>query len=319
VKILRLRDRPADDVARELAAFEERFTYPLGPGRRFTISHGEDYPRFFRAMGEARCFVARRGSEVVGALGVAIRPLVMPDGTRRTVAYVGDLKVAATMRGTLVFLRLAQAAYRWARPKVTAAYGVVMEGTTASPAAYTGRVGIPSFLKVGRILVLRFPTAGAGGRGCGPGCRTVTAAEGEAYYLRLSAGRCAAVGGAPAERSEIAAEWMVDEDGAACGRLEDTRRAKRLSDGEGNEMVSAHLSCFAFASPAAGARVFHAARRGAGALGFPALFVAVDEREAPELERALGGVEKAVAPATIYGAGLDAEAGVAWNVNTAEI
>src|SRR5947209_14573153 len=152
-----LRDRPTPQLARALAEFERRFTYPLGPGRSFRISHGDDYPRFFRAMGPATCFIAQKEDRVIGALGVAIRPLLMPDGNQRAVAYIGDLKVDPDARGTAVFLRLALAAVAWARPQVDAAFGVVMDGTAASPATYSGRAGIPAFLAAGKISVIRFP------------------------------------------------------------------------------------------------------------------------------------------------------------------
>src|SRR5687767_4137791 len=117
--IHQLREKPGAEMSARLAGFERRFTYPLGPGRSFRISHGEDYPRFFRSMGLASCFVAEQGEEIVGAISVAIRPLLMPDGQARPSAYVGDLKVAAGLRGSLVFLKLAQAALAWARPQVS--------------------------------------------------------------------------------------------------------------------------------------------------------------------------------------------------------
>src|SRR5258707_1169046 len=106
-----LRDAPPPRLATALAEFEARFAYPLGPGRSFTISHGDDYPRFFRAMGPATCLIAEKEGRVLGAIGVAIRPLLMADGSERQVAYIGDLKVDPGVRGTLVFLRLAQAAH----------------------------------------------------------------------------------------------------------------------------------------------------------------------------------------------------------------
>ena len=37
-------------MAGALKRFERQFTYPLGSGRSFRISHGDDYVRFFRAM-----------------------------------------------------------------------------------------------------------------------------------------------------------------------------------------------------------------------------------------------------------------------------
>jgi hypothetical protein len=106
-------------------------------------------------------------------------------------------------------------------------------------------------------------------------------------------------------------------DASAIGTLEDTRKAKRLIGDDGIEMVSAHLSCFAFSTPAAGANMLRWACGKAKALGMPALFVSVPASQFPALNEALGPIEKVVAPATIYGAGL--EPGVDWIINTSEI
>src|SRR5438132_11275505 len=105
---------PEASLARLLEKFESQFTYPLGGERRFRISHGDDYPRFFRAIGEAACFVAERQGDVLGTMGVAVRPLLLPDGRTVRSAYLGDLKVAPAARGGPVLLRLAQAAQGWA-------------------------------------------------------------------------------------------------------------------------------------------------------------------------------------------------------------
>ncbi len=62
--------QPSATLAAQLASFEREFRYPLGSGRWFRISHGEDYTRFFRAIGEARCFVARRQQAIAGVVAV---------------------------------------------------------------------------------------------------------------------------------------------------------------------------------------------------------------------------------------------------------
>jgi len=116
---------------------------------------------------------------------------------------------------------------------------------------------------------------------------------------------------------EFTPAWLLDPAGAACGRLEDTRRAKRLFGNDGSELVSAHLSCFAFSEVAAGAALLWAAARRAAGLGYPALFVAVAEPDAEAMLARLGNVRLTVAPATVYGAGL--KAAIPWNINTAEI
>src|SRR5258706_2631104 len=150
MKIHQLSTLPSPSLARALEEFELPFTYPLGPGKFFRISHGEDYSLFFRSQGEASCFIAEHQGRVVGALGTVIRRLRMPDGTERSAAYFGDLKIAPEARGGTVLIRLARAADAWVRPRVQAAFGVVMGGTSLTPDAYTGRVGIPGFQDVGR-------------------------------------------------------------------------------------------------------------------------------------------------------------------------
>ncbi len=139
-----LRDVPPPELTRALAAFEAQFTYPLGPGRTFRISHGDDYPRFFRAQGDGACFVMEHDGQVTGVLGVAIRRLLSPDGREQVVAYIGDLKVDPAARKTLTYLRLAWAAYSWVGARTSAGYGVVMDGTAVTPDAYTGGFGIPA-------------------------------------------------------------------------------------------------------------------------------------------------------------------------------
>jgi hypothetical protein len=133
----------------------------------------------------------------------------------------------------------------------------------------------------------------------------------------LSRGRYASPGGTPSERSLTPTIWLMHPDGHACGRLEDTRRAKRLTDDAGAEMVSGHLAAFAFRTAEAGADLIRAALPRARAAGLPALFVAVAEADAAALGDALQPLAPVVAPATVFGVGLDI--GFPWNINSSEI
>lgn len=303
------------ELAETLAWFESQFTYPLGPGRFFRISHGDDYARFFRAIGEAACFVAERQGNVLGTLGAALRRLLLPDGQEYPAVYLGDLKITPAARSGRTMMRLVEAMHRWAGSRARAAFSVVMDGTPVTPQRYTGRLGIPLFQEIGKIAVLRLQT---GQRPTDPDlCGTTSAESGDACYRRLSASRYACPGGAPAERSETEPLWLMTADGRACGRLEDTLRAKRLIADNGEEMRSAHMSCFGYQDPRAGAQLLHVASRFAADRGFPALFVAVAAPEAEAFCLALSDVEVVVAPATVFGAGL--EPGPLWNINTAEI
>src|SRR3954452_21705321 len=96
MKVHAMSDSLSPALVQALAEFEAPFTYPLGPGKFFRITHGEDYTLFFRAMGEGVCFIAEHEGRVIGTLGTAIRRLRMPDGSERPAGYLGDLKIAAS-------------------------------------------------------------------------------------------------------------------------------------------------------------------------------------------------------------------------------
>jgi hypothetical protein len=303
---------------RELAAaledFEIRFSYPLGEHAKFRISHGEDYARFFRAIGESVVLVAERDGEVMGTLGGALRGLGAPDGREAQVLYIGDLKVLPGIEAGLTLLKLAGAMRAWAEKRVAAAFGVAMDGTRKTPERYTGRFGIPEFAPVGKIMVLRLAcdTEARGARS-----RSCTKEEGLSLYRSLSRGCYAAVGGAPQERSAIEPSWTMLKSRMACGMLEDTRKAKRLFTVGGGELVSAHLSYFAFEDPGSGADFLLEVVAEAATLGFPALFCAVPFERTEALVAALGSMRPSLAPATIYAAGI--AKGAAWHMNTSEI
>jgi hypothetical protein len=302
MKVHRVSGRPAPSLARALAEFEAPFTYPLGPGQSFSISHGEDYTSFFRAQGDAVCFIAEHQGRIAGTLGTAIRRLSMPDGAERMVAYLGDLKIAADARGGTVLVRLARAAEAWLRPQVDAAFGVVMGGTARTPEAYTSRAGIPGFKALGRLAVLRVSSL-ANDLEPVPKSYQISRDVGLACYRRLSRGRHACPTIDAPVRSRIDPVWLMHPDRSACGMLEDTRNSKRLIMSDGSELLSAHLSCFAFDSVPAGAGLIGVALRKARALGLPAVFVAVAERDAMGLGESMRGVETLAAPATVYGTG----------------
>ena len=301
---------PEPALAAALARFEELFTYPLGPGRSFRVAHGDDYPRFFRAIGDAACFVAERGGEVLGVLGLAVTR-VRAAGTERDAIYLGDLKVAPTARGGRVLTRMADAAGVWCGSRAGCGFGVVMDGTRVTPDRYTGRLGIPPFRAVAKIAVLRLPAGGTLGA-----TWEAETTRGMACFTRLAAGRVRTAGGDPAERSETPPVWLVTPDDSACGRLEDTRRAKRLIADDG-EMIAAHLSCIGYANHAALADLLRAACSVAAARGFPALFAAVAAEEADAVLARIDEPGIVVAPATVFASGF--EPGRRWSINTAEI
>ena len=113
---------PESDLTTALSQFEQQFHYPLGPERYFRISHGQDYPSFFRAIGEARCFVAERNGVVLGVVGAAIRTLLLPNKQRSTVVYFGDVKIDPKVRGGRTLLLLSKVVKEWVGVRANAAY-----------------------------------------------------------------------------------------------------------------------------------------------------------------------------------------------------
>lgn len=304
---------PTPELAHALNLFERDFTYPLGPSRSFRIEHGNDYARFFRAIGSATCFVATRPDGVVATIAVAIRKLLVPDGSERPVAYLADLKIAPRARDGIVLLRLIRAVQTWSQAHAEAAMCVVMDGTRVTPDSYTGRLGIPAFCEVGKVAVLRIPTCA---KHDAEQSFETAAGFAEECYRRLSVGRYATPSGLSTERSETVPAWLMQPSGDSCGLLEDTRKAKRLVADDGSELRSIHLSQFAYRTVPAGVELLHVALDRSARLGFPALFVSVSLSDADLFCEILGITDVAVAPATIYGVGLTAGC---WNVNTSEI
>jgi len=310
-------DRPPDGMlARALDRFEHRFSYPLGATQRFHVLHGADYSRFFRAIGKARCLVAEDGGEIVGSLAAVIRRIWLPDGTDAEVGYIGDLRVAPEARSGWTLLRLAEEAAGWVRLSAKTCFGVVMDGTAATPDRYTGRAGVPAFDAIARVLIARIPTSSAFGS-AGTRVARVESQAASRCFRDLSAGRYATPCANPAERSLSEPVWLSRLDGSACGCLEDTRRAKRLILEDGSEMLSAHLSCFAYRDAARGGALMRDALARARKLEFPALFVAVTATDAASLLSGLEDCGATLAPATVFGHELARD--VDWNVNTSEI
>lgn len=315
MSVRRLEQAPDAPTAAALARFEREFTYPLAEGRRFRISHGDDYPRFFRSFGRAACFIDDRGDGIGGVICAAVRRATLPDGSTRRVLYVGDVKVRREIRSGPTLLSLGTAAREWAVPQVDAALGVVMGGTKPTPDRYTGRFGIPRFDELGRVAIFRIPTAAAAGRA--HGATVVDAATGAAAFADLSASSFSFDQGDPSLRSEHPPCWLVDPRGGACGRLEDTRRAKRLFEDDGREMASAHLACLAFRDPAAAIELVRAACRLAHDRSVAALFLSVPAEHAGTIHAEFESLGTVMNSASVYGVGLPS--GGPWLISTSEI
>ena len=302
-------------TGRVLAEFEREFSYPMGPSERFRISHGENYLPFFRAIGEPVLLAMEEGGKILGGIARVRRHLELRRQTgavaESSVAhYLCDLKVTAAARGTTVLARLIGETKRGIEASDSrACYCVVMAGTGRLPTDYTGRLGVPRFEKVGEIVILRISPGGSFVKGC----RVISTKDFAAVRGWLARVGYTATGGESEYRSWMGQLPLVTPSGEACGMLEDTRRGKRLWLESGGEMVSAHLSGFAYATPEAGAELLASAVvRAQGPF-----FVALPLRQMEAMRPLLEGLEFTEAEATVYGH--DLEKGHDWWVDTAEI
>lgn len=315
MKLHRFTDEVPAPMGRALTQFEREFSYPLGPAERFRISHGEDYLPFFRAIGEPVVLAMEDAGRIVGGIARVRRRLELRHETGAVVGesvahYLCDLKVAAAARGTRVLARLIGETKRGIEASDSrACYCVVMAGTGRLPTDYTGRLGVPRFGKVGDIVILRISPGGTFVKRA----RVISMKDFAAVRGRLARVGYMATGGESEYRSWMSPLSLVTTEGDACGLLEDTRRGKRLFLESGGELVSAHLSGFAYAKPEAGADLLAAAVVRADV----PFFVALPRSQMEAMRPLLDGLHFTEAEACIYGHSL--ERGHDWWVDTAEI
>ena len=305
---------PTPTVANALREFENDFHYPLGHDGWFRVSHGSDYTRFFRAMGEARCFVAQREGKVAGVISVARPTLRGPGSETIEAAYLADLKIAATAGGRTL-LRLLRESVAWARrTPTTPGFSIVMDGTPRSPIAYTGRLGIPAYCELSQLMILRIPCLESSAPSS---AARMSLHDVQLRHRSLTVDRFAPIGGDCSQRSELQPIGLINSDGNGCGIIEDTRRCKLLYRDDGNEMISAHLSCFGYRTPEDAVQLLQAAIQQCWQVDMPALFVSVPRRESDAIVKLLGRDDIVQAPATVFGHGFPEDS--VWSVNTSEI
>ncbi|MCO8125134.1 hypothetical protein NHH03_25585 [Stieleria sp. TO1_6] len=321
--------RPPDPFAAALHEFESQFHYPLGSDASFRISHGDDYTRFFRAIGDARCFVASDAGMVHGVISVALCDLHQPGGEVVRGVYFCDLKIkpAGIGRGR-VLIKLFAAVKDWIGQQAQFGFGVVMDGTSQIPTDYTGRLGIERFAPLAQLSILRIPSDIRTQSISDPGSKTTRVAVDAVtrMHVDLMPDTYANQSGDPGLRSQIEPIGLQQENDrsgrvTACGILEDTRRAKRLLVEPAGEMISAHLSCFSYRNFRDGYDLIQAARTECFHQRIPALFVAVDESDREKFVERIADDRLVVAPAIVYGYAVpDHPIKVGrWSINTSEI
>ena len=305
-------------LANALISFDQQFTYPLDEGRRFTIAHDGNNWQFFHALGEAAYAIAESHDQVLGVLGASLRHVVQPDGVNIPLLYLGDLKIAAEARGGMILLRLARSIQTRFRERVRGAFSVVMAGTSITPTTYTGRMGIPAFLPVDTISILWLRTSKHDEANSSTSVIRLTGStEGLKCFDQLAAKQFRLPHSEPAMRSIMTPQWLLADDGSACGRIEDTLRAKRVTTNTAEDMRSAHLSCFSYRTLSDGLNVLNAALALAATSGYPLLFVAIAPADTAAMQAAVSHRIQSVSTATVFSTYQTLPGH--WNINTAEI
>jgi hypothetical protein len=314
--ILKVFDAPQLALAQSLTTFEQQFIYPLGSDETFRIVHGEDYSRFLRSMGDACVFVVESNGTVLGTLGVTIRNLRFPNGEVQKVAYCCDLKLSPEARKGRVLWRLLGSARSWINDQCDKVFCVVMDGTQATPNFYSGRVGLEKLGAIANVGIFRIP-CGEGRPNLKASVRVVSQCEGVHCFEELCRGRFAILQSNCVARSVMTSVWLALSDHSACGFLEDTRCAKCLFRADGEELVSVHLSCFAFRTLESGVSLIRQAVVLCAEQGIPALFISLAPDNVKSFLSVLKMPNVLEASATVYGYGFPS--GFPWNINTAEV
>ena len=317
--IHQLSSPPPLELGIALEQFEQSFLYPLGPEQKFRISHGREYLPFFRAMGEVTLLVAEHEGEVLGTL-VLVRRIVRirseSEGDKGPAYYLCDLKLRPEWRRTPLLARLIATAWKLIEASdCPRRFCVVMDGTGRLPTDYTGRMGVPLLEPLGEIMIMRLSPRET--LAVDNTVRIAPASDVEDLCQHIRGEGVTAACGLSSERSLMTPLGFIDSTGLACGKLEDTRRGKRLHLESGEELLSAHLSNWAWTDARAGVRVLQQALAVTLQNGFPALFAAIPRKWYHQLASHLHQIQIQEAPATIFGTGFDLNQD--WWIDTAEI
>lgn len=119
------------------------------------VDRSPDYFILARLQGDdARVLVAEKDGELVGAIGFAIRRVIM-GGRAYKIAYLGGIKLAESVRKGIAAYRLVKAASDYLL-SADVEYGVllVMEGNAAMEALLSGRAGIPHFYRISQFELI---------------------------------------------------------------------------------------------------------------------------------------------------------------------
>lgn len=309
INVIKLENIPAS-LNEQMSSFEKSFKYPLGTSGTFSISHGDDYSRFFRAMGKCKIYLACYNGEIAGSLAVVQRPVFL-NGKQGNSLFIGDLKISKG-NGKILYCLIKEAHDDNLDLREAPQYGIMMKGTERRPSDYTGRLGLPKFKNMGEVAIIRVPVSSSEGS-IGKSEISIHGAISLSEELRKTDNSF------PVGRSTIRSlnkprAYCLDDKSAVC-ILEDTMTAKRLYADDGSEIVSGHLSSLQSFRPKDGVKMVKAIMPEAKKNKYPAVFFSVPLEDKDIYLEGLSGAN--CAPAFIYGRNM--EASCRWQLNTAEI
>ncbi len=227
-------------LLKQLSVFEQQFHYPLSASSSFSIKHPGPYTTFTKALGKSAHLIAHSKTQLLAVMSIAIRDLSVNGKTSRC-AYICDLKIDPHNRFPFLLARLLKQAQTYTLQQCSAAYAVVMHGSSRNPEQYTGRLGIPAFSKHSALEIASVPAVP-----CAPLAQVRVEPLRDETFLALVAHAAQAVhihsnSAALSLRSLCTAQLItIDDNNFAV--FEDTRAAKQLFNQSGVEIRNAHLS-----------------------------------------------------------------------------
>lgn len=112
IKIVEVTDDLREEYNSRLLEFESNFTYPLGDDM-FSISHGNNYFRFFDLLGKPYIFLAITDSgQIIGAMAIILRNIDLSNnGSLDKIWYICDLKIHPKYRGRAIIQKIFHLAF----------------------------------------------------------------------------------------------------------------------------------------------------------------------------------------------------------------
>jgi hypothetical protein len=305
-------DDTSETWNRRLIEFERLFSYPLSREKRFSIDHSPNYSAFYRAMGNAKIVIAEHNEQVIAVVSMSIRKISLNDRhcSDFNCGYIGDLKIHPDFRSGRVLYRVAKFLQTTIQPELRFAYGVAMDGTSITPDAYTGRLGLPHFAPREKIHVLGFETFAAASKAL-----RISAGEGYKIFIALHAPLPTIEQASFDIRSKSEPVWFAI-DTRAVAMLEDTVKAKRLKLMDGTELRAAHISYFEFSDVDSATEILNACLSLAHEREYSSTFVAMSESQYFLMRDRLNNFKFEPSLATVYGTE-NILSGI--NINTSEI